>query len=90
MPRYFFHVHDGQYLPDREGTDLPDLTGARLNAVLYTGELLSRDTEGFWNGELWHMDVTDEVGVILFTLDIVATDPTVVQLEGSPGHEPDG
>jgi len=73
MPRYHFNVHDGTDLPDVEGTELPSLDHARREAVRYSGCLLRDHADAFWTGEEWRMDVTDERGLILFSLMFVAT-----------------
>ena len=33
MPWYYFHVTDGSTIPDTDGTELPDETSARREAV---------------------------------------------------------
>jgi hypothetical protein len=73
MPRFFFHIHDGQFLPDREGTELLNLREAKVQAVRLAGELLRDGNEAFWDGEEWQLEVTDEKGLVLFTLDFIAT-----------------
>ena len=73
MPRYFFHVTDGQAAFDHEGTELPDLKTARAEAIRTAGEILSaKDTE--WAGTAWRMSVADAQGIVLLTLDFSALD----------------
>jgi hypothetical protein len=76
MPRYFFHVHDGNSTGDNEGTELPDIFAAQEQAILLSGELLREMGGKFWNGEEWSLDVTDEAGRILFTLRFSAEERT--------------
>lgn len=78
MPRFHFNVYDGQSLPDREGTDLPDSTTARLRAIEHAGEILQDDASRIGLGEDWRMEVTDERGVILFRLDFVVMEAPVL------------
>ena len=74
MPRYYFHVRDSAYRPDREGTELPGITAARSEAARLVGELL-RDHQGrSWNGFQWEIQVTDETASTLLTLQITAVD----------------
>jgi len=68
MPRYFFDIIDGQAFPDNDGTDLPDLTAARLEAVRLSAEVLKEMPERFWMCEEWTMTVRDDIGIRLFTL----------------------
>ncbi len=68
MPRYYFQVRDGESLPDREGTDLPDYYAAQVEALSTAGELLRDLGANFWNRAEWRMEVTDEQGRVLFVL----------------------
>jgi hypothetical protein len=40
VPRYFFHVHDGHDLLDREGVELPGPAEAREQAIATAGEMI--------------------------------------------------
>ncbi len=73
MPRFHFNVHDGHSTPDPDGSDLPNLTTARAEAVKLAGTLISEEGAAFWNGEGWRMDVTDDDGLLLFKLHFIAT-----------------
>ena len=79
MPKYFFHIHDGQTFPDEEGTELADLAAARLEAVQLTGQMLKDDSQAFWNGEDWRVQVTDEAGMTLFTLHFMAVEAAAIR-----------
>jgi hypothetical protein len=59
MPRYFFHVIDGRSIIDNEGTELSGLKEARIEAIRLAGAILRDEGDTFWNGEEWHMNVTD-------------------------------
>ena len=74
MPRYHFHVHDGRAFPDEDGTELPDIDTARSQAIRLMGQMLTDSPETFWNGEEWHLDVSDERGLTLFSLMFLAID----------------
>ncbi len=78
VPRFFFHVHDGQDFVDHVGTELPSILDARRHAARYAGELLQTDPELFWSGHQWQMDVADERGSILFQLMFVGIDSPAV------------
>ncbi len=68
MPRYFFHVRDSAEFIDEEGVELPSLEEVRKQAVVASGEAI-KDLDGnFWNGQQWHMWVTDETGATVCTL----------------------
>ena len=74
MPRYFFDVRDGTYMPDKDGTELPGLTEARVAAVELAGALLKDNAVRFWDGDDWRIEVKDDANVILFVLQFSATD----------------
>jgi hypothetical protein len=82
MPRFFFNVHDGAGHPDCDGTELPDIPAARAYAVRYFGDLLRGDPCAFWNGEEWKMEVTDESGLLLFSLHFHGVDAPAVAQHG--------
>ncbi|QNA85344.1 hypothetical protein G4G27_16080 [Sphingomonas sp. So64.6b] len=72
MPHYFFDIVDGEDLPDLQGSEWPDLTAARMEAVRYSAEVLKEMPERFWNCEAWKMTVSDADRVMLFTLSFMA------------------
>ncbi len=74
MPRYFFHIHNGQEIPDESGTVFPGVKEAREEAVKTAGELLRGDGRDFWEGPDWTMRVTDATGVPVFTIKILMDD----------------
>jgi len=73
MPRYYFHITDGQRFDDLQGTELPDLASARMEALRFASGLLADAKPNFWTGEEWTMRVTDDADLTLFTLMFVAT-----------------
>lgn len=74
MPRYFFHVHDSQDLPDNEGTELADRDAAHREAFHMAGEMLKVADRKFLQGDVWEMRVTDEAGKTVCRLKFSAED----------------
>lgn len=74
MPLFYFNVQDGASVPDQTGTELPDLTAARHEAVRFAGALLSEDPETFWDGDEWRLNVCDDKGLMLFQLTFFSSD----------------
>lgn len=72
MPRYFFATADGTREPDDVGTELPNLATARVEAIKYAGEVLSDHPEIIWDGEDFRVEVSDEDGLMLFTVITMA------------------
>jgi len=62
MPRYFFHIIDGQEFIDTEGTVLAGLEEARTEAVVLSGALLKDAGRKFWNNGEWRLNVAGEAG----------------------------
>ena len=66
MPRYFFDVHDGGFLPDKEGVELDDLNAVRRQVWNTLPEMaVHRAADGNLACQL-RMDVRDEDGNHVF------------------------
>ena len=66
MPRYFFDVHDGTFIPDDVGVELPDADAARKQVWETLPEMAAdRKADGNMACQL-RMDVRDETGKHLF------------------------
>ena len=66
MPRYFFDVHDGTYMRDQDGVELPDIHAARKQ-VWDTLPMMAAQRQA--NGNMacqLRMDVRDEDGNHVF------------------------
>lgn len=74
MPRYFFHVQDGDFSPDELGTELPDIYRAQASAVKLCGELVAELGAKFWDHGVWKLEVCNDRSVLLFTLTLTASD----------------
>jgi hypothetical protein len=74
VPRFHFNIYDGVSMLDREGMELTDWHEARLEAIRRAGEILKQDADRIALGEDWHMEVTDDTGLVLFRLDFTVMD----------------
>ena len=74
MSKFFFHTGDCGAGLDAEGQELADTNTAQIEAVRLLGELLRDEPRGFWNERAMKVVVTDEAGLILFVLDLSATE----------------
>lgn len=61
MPLYFFHVYDGNSMPDDTGTEFVDVGAAKAEAIRFAGQLLKERRAGklFCKGTPWRIEVTD-------------------------------
>ena len=74
MPRFFFHHTDGVFDPDNEGTELPDLETARVEAVRFAAELVRARPHEVWSGDTFRIEVSDEADMLLYTVVILGLD----------------
>ena len=71
MPRYFFHLTDGnRVLDDPDGLELPGEAGAREEAVLVAGDLKDRLRPRDWAG--WVVSIRDEQGNHVDSVPVIA------------------
>ncbi|RYB01412.1 DUF6894 family protein [Lichenibacterium ramalinae] len=84
MPRYFFHRTDGDFDPDREGTELPNLNAARLEAIRYAAETVKDSPDQIWSSTPFRIEVSDDTGMLLSTVIILEIEaPAARGLRGS-------
>jgi Domain of unknown function (DUF6894) len=65
MPRYFFHLTNGDYIADEEGEEFDLVEAARGHATAVAQEL-SRNRPRALVG--YYISVVDERGVVVFTV----------------------
>ena len=78
MPRFFFNVYDGASSLDDTGTELWDWKEARIEAIRLSGAIFTDEAPRIALGEDWHIEVTDEHGLILFRFDFVSHEAPVL------------
>jgi hypothetical protein len=89
VPQFHFDVTDGDFIPDLGGTVLPDLEAARRHAVLLAGALLTENSDKFWLGETWMIEVRDDCGLALLTMAFSARETPVARSARQPVPAPD-
>ena len=84
MPRYFFHITDGQEFHDEEGTELRDLASAETEAswVLAT-HLRDHPREPWDEGEVV-LSVADDSGLTLLTLTLISQHSAASPVRAAP------
>lgn len=68
MPRFYFHVIDGQAIIDGEGTELPNVDAARLHAVAIATSLLKGTIDAWPSEHGWQIIVADTSRTVIATL----------------------
>jgi hypothetical protein len=67
LSRYQFNLHGDHNTPDQDGCELPCMDDARGIAARYLGALIADAGPTLFENDDWHLDVTDDRGLILFT-----------------------
>ena len=82
MPRYFFHTNNPreQTTQDDEGFEFASLHDAKGQAVAYAGRLLCNVGEKFWDDADFELVVTDDRGLILFSMRVFGTESPAIAL----------
>ena len=86
MPRFYIHTNnppDGDVL-DKEGIEFSSVHDAKCQAVNYAGSLLCDVGGKFWDTADFKLTVTDESGLILFTMNIIGTEAPAIRKVARP------
>jgi hypothetical protein len=73
MARYFFHTEGALRQADDDGTELGDHGEARKHAIVFAGQVMHGEPSVLWDGNDFNVKVTDEAGLLLFTLTAYVT-----------------
>jgi hypothetical protein len=73
MPRFHFNVHDGVSPPDTDGAEFATLEAACNEAVCFAGDALRERPQALWLEREWRLEVTDERGLVLLSVLVVAS-----------------
>lgn len=60
MPRYFFHVVNGKFMPDSNGLECASPEEVKATAVRAAGEMLHDQGIDLWRTGRWDMYVCDD------------------------------
>jgi hypothetical protein len=71
MPRYFFHIRDGDHVTrDDEGEELPDLKAVEREARLSARDILAECLAGHKQPNDRKIEVTNDIGVVVYTISV--------------------
>lgn len=74
VARYFFNISDGEARSFPQCIDLPCVQDARREAAKLACAAITDNSDIFWRTREWQLTVTDENGLNLFSLLILAAD----------------
>ena len=72
--RYFFNISDGDSRSFPQCVDLSSIQDARREAEKMACAAICESSDRFWHTREWQLTVTDEGGLSLFSLLILAAD----------------
>ena len=84
MARYHFQVRTQSHVAFTATADLQGAQEARVEAARRIGALLDEHAHQIWVDEDWRLDVTDETGLILFTIQVSVMDSAATMGSKSP------
>ena len=86
MSRFFIHTNNPieRNVQDDEGIEFSNIHEAKCQAVVYAGQLLRDVAEKFWDDADFEMTVTDESGLILFTMRVIGTEAPAIRQAARP------
>ena len=81
MARFYFHTNhpSERDIQDDEGFDFPSIQEAKAQAVVYAGQLLCDVREHFWDTGDFELTVSDENGLILFSMRMIGIEAPAIR-----------
>ena len=80
MATYHIALRTESHVREALEVERDDLTALRVELARFVGELLRDNPNQIWEDEDWRMDVTDADGLILYVMQISATDSAATML----------
>jgi hypothetical protein len=74
MAEYHINIRTESHIADTLTVEKDDLTELRLELARFVGELLETHADQIWVDEVWQIDVTDEAGLIIYVMNIAASE----------------
>ena len=74
VPRYNIELRSVSHVATTLEVQRDDLKGLRVEVARFVGELLKDHAEQVWTDQDWQVEATDESGLILFTMNVFASD----------------
>jgi hypothetical protein len=79
MPRFHIHLRTESHVADTLSVDHGDHTALRVEVARFVGETLRDHARQVWVDEDWRVDVTDDRGLILYVMNISATNTSATR-----------
>ena len=85
MPGYLFNIIDNSRTAAPVRVDVSDLATARREALRTACLSINENSDRFWSDGDWEMIVTDDRGLMLFSLHMHAAESPAAKGRGYPG-----
>ena len=73
---------------DKEGVEIRDLAKAKAEAIVFVGESLKDKPQDLCRNASFQVDVTDDKGLILFSVVAITVDAPVIEIEHLASEAP--
>ena len=80
MPRFHIELRSTSHVASTVEIDRDDLESVRIEVATFVGELLKDHAGQIWKDEDWQVEATDENGLILFTMNVFASDTAATMM----------
>ena len=80
MPRFHIELRSTSHVATTLKIERDDLAALRIEVAQFVGELLKDHAGQIWKDEDWQVEATDEKGLILFTLNVFASDAAATMM----------
>jgi hypothetical protein len=84
MSRYFFQTNNPHVERDQDGVEFCNVAAAKSAAVRFAGQLLSDAADHFWDTAAFEMSVSDEKGLVQFTLRLLGNEAPAIRAGARP------
>lgn len=74
MARYNIELRTDTHVAETLEVESEDVRALRIELARFVGQMLRDHAERVWEDQNWRVGVTDERGLILFVMHILATD----------------
>jgi len=73
VPQFNLELRTENRVWETMSVEMADVTALRIELARFVGQLLKDHAKEIWVDEEWRVDATDEDGLILFMIQILAT-----------------
>ncbi len=80
MPRFHIELRSTSHVASMLEIEREDLEAVRVEVARFVGELLKDHAAQIWKDEDWQVEATDGKGLILFTMNVFASNSAATMM----------